>query len=143
MRLDPLTNLGIKAKRYMQHRLKLSTVNNWSRLESARASAEPGILGMSGLRFISLRAMRRPTIFFLANSELVTGMTTGIAAAWFRANTGLSAVPNATAAGNVRIWNIVISGSQPSFHGMMALKATAGKWQSCMKPKCSMKKSGS
>ena len=141
--IEPLTNSGIKARRYMQHRLKLSTVNNWSRLESAGASAEPGILGMSGLRFISLRAMRRPTVFFLANSELVTGMTTGTAAAWFQANTTLSAVPSATAAGNVRIRNTVISDSRPSFHGMKASKATAGKWQSCMKPKCSMRKFGS
>ena len=59
--------------------------HSWRRLESAGASTGPGILGMSGLRFISPRAMRRPTVFFLANSELVTGMTTGTAAAWFQA----------------------------------------------------------
>ena len=127
MRLEPLTNSGTKARRFMPHQLKLSTVINWCRLESAGASAEPGILGMSGLRFISLRAMRRPTVFFLVNSEHGTGMITGTVAAWFQASTDLSAVRNATAAGDVRFRNIVIRDSRPSFHGKKALKTKAGK----------------
>lgn len=62
--------------------------HSWRRLESAGASTGPGILGMSGLRFISPRLMKPRTDSFLVSSMPVTVTPTVRIATWFPAKHG-------------------------------------------------------